>query len=196
MPAARPERHGVEAARFGVGPALALPVALREHELRVDREEVVGLGAELAADAGQLVRDVHVGPLHEPFEHVATRRHRDVERDAALVAVGHLEQVVDTVGVGRQAVGDHRPHRVAFEPLDLHDVGAEVGERCRARRHEAVLGEVDDLDARERKCHVDAAPTCGPRARTWLRLTVRASGSPPDCGSVRCRYWARTTLLP
>ena len=62
-PAARPERHGVEAARFGVGAALALAVALGEHELRVQREEVGGLGAELAPDAGQLIGDVHVGPL-------------------------------------------------------------------------------------------------------------------------------------
>ena len=72
-PAARPERHRVEAAGFGVGAALALAVALGEHQLRVQGEEVGGLGAELAPDAGELIRDVHVGPLHEPLEHGAAR---------------------------------------------------------------------------------------------------------------------------
>ena len=73
-PAARPERHRVEAAGFGVGAALALTVALGEHELRVQREEVVGFGTQLAPHARQLIRDVHVGPAHEAFEHRAARR--------------------------------------------------------------------------------------------------------------------------
>ena len=44
-------------------------------------------------------------------------------------------------------------HRIAFEALDLDHVGAPIAERRRARRHEAVLREVDDLDAGERKVH-------------------------------------------
>ena len=53
--------------------ALALAVALREHELRVEREQVGGLGVELAPHARELIRDVHVGPLHEPLEHGPAR---------------------------------------------------------------------------------------------------------------------------
>ena len=67
-PAARPVRHGVEAAGFRVGSALTLTVSLRVHEPRVEREEVGGFGAQLPADAGELVRDVDVGPLHEALE--------------------------------------------------------------------------------------------------------------------------------
>ena len=50
---------------------MTLPVPLRVDELRVHGEEVVGLGVELAADPGELVGDVHVGPLHESLEHPA-----------------------------------------------------------------------------------------------------------------------------
>ena len=53
----------------------------------------------------------------------------DVERDPALVPVRELEEVVGPVGVGRQAVADDRAHGIAVEALDLHDVGAPVGER-------------------------------------------------------------------
>ena len=50
--AARPERHGVEAARFRVGAALPLAVALGEHELRVQREQVGRLGVSLRRTRG------------------------------------------------------------------------------------------------------------------------------------------------
>jgi len=104
--ATRPEGDRVEAARFGVNAALALTVTFGKDELRVECEEVVGFGPQLAPDPGKLIGDVHVGPLHETFEDRAARGVRDIQRDATLVPVGELEQIVDAVRGRRQPVAD------------------------------------------------------------------------------------------
>ncbi len=139
-----------------------------------------GSVCSLRRTRGKLIRDVDVGPRHEPIEHLAARRCGHIEGDAALVPVRHLEEVVDTVGLGRQAVADHRAHRIAFDPFDLDDVGAPVAERGRGRRDEAVLGEVDDLDAHERQCH-RAFPS-QPRSRGARCARREDVSHPPRAG--------------
>jgi hypothetical protein len=108
---------------------------------------------QLPLNLRELVGDEDVGRLDQPREHALPGVRGDVERDAALVPVEDLGEVVDAVPAGHHAGRDDLPVGVAVKPLDLDHVGAVLGEDRRGRRHEPVLGHVDDADALERETH-------------------------------------------
>jgi hypothetical protein len=70
----------------------------------------------------------------------------EVERDAALVAVDHLEGRRGAADEGRAPAA----RVVALRPLDLDDIGAEGGEHLAGEGAGEVLRDLDDLDAGER----------------------------------------------
>ena len=89
-----------------------------------------------SAVAGELVEDLE-----------ALGR-REVEGQAALAPVGVLEQGVDVAG-DRHTPVEARPRMASPRSigLDLDDLGAPVGQQRRGRRHERVLGHLEDADA-------------------------------------------------
>jgi hypothetical protein len=144
---ATPERERVVRALVGVGPARALTRAPRVDDARVVRADVVDLDAQLPTTLGSL--------LMRNTSEVAASRWRmsspsSVVRSSALAllaAVGVLEQ---RVHVGRDvdgARGRQPPHRVAaLDVFDLDHLCAPVGEEGGRRRHEGVLGDLEDPD--------------------------------------------------
>ena len=96
-------------------------------EARVQRAQPRLAGAELVGDARAEVLDVDVGLGDEFVEQRQVGGLAGVERDALLVAVvGLVVRAVEAAAEGTE--------RVAGRLLDLHDVGAEVGEQHRCRR--------------------------------------------------------------
>ena len=91
--------------------------------------------AEAFERAGPEVLDEHVGVVGQPQQGVATVGGLQVEHDGALVPAEQLPRV------GVAALGwepPYTPDTVSARRLDLHDVGAEVGEmagRARPREH-------------------------------------------------------------
>jgi hypothetical protein len=92
------------------------------------------------------------------LEYLASRWALDVERDAALVAVEELPDVVGAVGVRDEAVGYHGAKRIAARTFDLDDLRAPVGERGCRRWNESVPREVEDVDAVQRSGHAGSLP--------------------------------------
>ena len=71
----------------------------------------------------------------------------DVERDAALVAVGDLEDPVDAVA----DTVDQSAHGVALVGFDLDHVGAEFAEDAGAHGSEEPGGHLDDFESLEQR---------------------------------------------
>ena len=103
-----------------------------QHARAVVLDHDVGRQAQLA-DAGQVVGVLEVGD------------------DAALVAVDRGEVVAEPLAVGLRDRGPGA-HLVAGRALDLHHVGAEVGEQQGRERAGRDVAELDDPDAVERAC--------------------------------------------
>ena len=91
-----------------------------------------------------------------------------VDDDGALPAV-QRDEVAAEPGRDRQ----HVAVAVAGRRLDLHDLGAEVGEEHAAERPGDVLRVLDDAHAVERQRHRSPSPR---RAMT----TCRISAEPPE----------------
>ena len=90
--------------------------------------------------AGLEVLDQDVRLLEQAQQHLATLRSREVEPERALVSV-------DADEVRGVAVLERRPpvaHLVALRRLDLHDLGAVIGEHLRAVRPAEHSRQVDD----------------------------------------------------
>ena len=121
---------------------------LGEDQSRVDLGELRVVEAEPREGAGRHVLDEHVGLLdHAPQQRLAF---------LALEVAGHaalVEIVVDEiVGVGVGAVGEApAPRLAAIGLLHLDDIGAEPGQGFGAGGARLELGEVEHLDALERR---------------------------------------------
>ena len=129
-------------------------------QTRVASSECFRIESETLQSAESHVGDEHVSLCNEFIGDLSSVGGREVEHDASLRAVVHLED-----GVGRHHLTGQRvlerTRRIAGGRLDLHDLGSPVGEdstRSRARNPHA---EFDDLHAFEWSCHV-----CLPGVRT------------------------------
>src|SRR5204863_3240012 len=115
-------------------------------------------------------------------------------RDASLPPIDGEEVGADPV-VERRA----EPSRVVTlaRHLDLHDVGAEIGEAHRRVRSRKDAAEVEDPDARERRRHFIRARTSrnkrGPRIAKMMALAnaTSASSGPPMCNGSTCTIRSR-----
>ena len=175
-------RHAARAPRDHVGPAVA-GVRPREpegrdgghHEPRVQRGEP----GVVEAVRGHVLRvDVvheEVGTGDQAVEDRAPARAGEVERDPALVGV-QVEEEAALLRV-RRAARKRPPLARAVagdERLDLHHVGAEVGEQLGCIRGAHQLADLEDAEAVERARHrqspsasrtsssIVAGSSCGP----------------------------------
>ncbi len=110
--------------------------------------QVVVGDADLRGHVPAEVRVDDVADPHEVFEDLPVGRVREVEPDAPLVAVEHLEEeAVFAALVGRDVTPDVSP---AAGVLDLDHLSAEVGEVHASERSGAVLLHGEDANVCER----------------------------------------------
>ena len=146
--AARPERGAVEASGVPLGALVAVGAAARVDDVRVRRADVLDVELVLLALRRHVVGQEDVGGLGDLVQHFLPARRRHVDADAALAAVGMLDQRVpvrvqlEAAHVDEAALGV-AAHRV----LHLDDVCAPVGEDRPRRRHERELRNLEDPNA-------------------------------------------------
>jgi hypothetical protein len=152
----RPERADVVGRPVPLGAVQAEPAHAGVHETGVagGHAGVVEPGSLEGVEAQ--VGDEHVGPGDQVLEHLAAALGAVVEADGPLAPIVELERRVHLVAEGRREVGRHPAERIARQRLDLHDVGAPVGQDAGAARPGDPEAELDDLDPLHRSCH--AAP--------------------------------------
>ena len=123
----------------------------RVDERRPLGDERLATEAEPLRAAGQEVLDDDVGAQRESPHDVLAAGIAQVDRDAALAAV-HAHEVRRLAAREGRAPG---AGLVALAgPLDLDDLGAEVGQQHRAVRPRQHAGQVEDADAGERTGHL------------------------------------------
>ncbi len=127
----------------GIGPVLTEAEQARIDDARVDGGHRFVVESEPRHGIGPHVVDQHVRVGQQAVEHVQPGRFLQVERDAALAAIG-IEEDRTHVGVPTRA---DLAHQVALRGLDLDDVRAHVAQRQRRERPHQHRRHVDDLDA-------------------------------------------------
>ena len=143
-------RRAVEHRLVGIRPERTEPGHPGVDEARVQRRDVVvgepHPGQRLAA----VVRDEDVCLGQQSAQHLSPELAVGVDDDAALAAVHRdVLRAHDIGGCGEPGPA-HVPVQLATGPLDLHDVGAHVGEvHARVRTLDRDR-QVDDPDPRER----------------------------------------------
>ena len=154
--AARPEGGAVESAGVAFGSLVSVRAAARVDDVRVGRADVLDVELVLLALRGHVVGQEHVGGLGDLVEHFLTAGRRHVDADAALAAVGMLDQRMP-LGVELEATHvDEAALRVAANGMfDLDDVRAPVGEYRPGRRHERELRNLEDANALHHLDQVD-----------------------------------------
>jgi hypothetical protein len=119
------------------------------HEARIPGAQLVPAHADALGDARREVLDHDVGRVGELLRDAALLRVLEIQREAALAAVGRIEIVF--VVLGAPAVAPDPAQLVAVERLfELHDVGAHVGQHERAVRPGDDAGEIEHPHAGER----------------------------------------------
>ena len=112
------------------------------------RTQGLGIEAELARDPGPEVVDHHVAREREPPHEVGALVAAEVDRDGSLPRVHPGEVHADRLGADLRL---QHADDVTLGGLDLHDVGAQVGEHAATDRTGDDLREVEHTDAVERR---------------------------------------------
>ena len=200
--AAHALRDDVERRPLGVGtragPGIAEAADRRVDEPRVPHAQPLVADAETVhhADAGVLHHGV--GPVDEAEEDVPVGGRAQVEHHRALVPIDAREvaSVVAALAIGGK--GRQRAAHVALRRLDLHHVGAEVGEQHRAEGPREGLRQVEDAEVGERSGARGGhrSPPSGAWRPQWLRRLSRTSRSPsktivPSCFTPQ---WRKRTM--
>ncbi|MCZ7617450.1 MAG: hypothetical protein M5U32_03800 [Myxococcota bacterium] len=125
----------------------------------------VAVEPEFARALERQVLDEQVGAGEQALQRGAAVLAREIQRDAALVRVEEHEQPA-LLGI-RRVARERAPgaRDVAVRILDLHHVGAEVGEQTRAVGGRDAFAEFDHADAVECLCHGRGSLPCGVAAR-------------------------------
>ena len=139
-----------------------------DDERRVRRVDIVPPEPETSRALRREVVHDDVGGREEPGARREPLAGLQVDDDGALPAVQRDEVAADT-----RCRRQHVPVAVAGRRLDLHDLGAEVGEEHAAERPCDVLRVLDDAHTLQRQRHRSASPR---RAMT----TCRISAEPPE----------------
>ncbi|ABK73678.1 hypothetical protein MSMEG_0584 [Mycolicibacterium smegmatis MC2 155] len=138
--AAGPERGAVEPAGEPLGPLVAVRAAARVDDVRVHRPDVLDVELVLLPGLRHVVGEEDIRHLRQLVEHLLPLGLGHVDADAALAAVGMLDQRMP-VGVELEpAHVDEAPLGVApHRMLNLDHVGAPVGEDRSGRGNEREL---------------------------------------------------------
>ena len=136
--------QGVDGGRVGdeIGPRAALPHAghLQVDDARIGLRNFLVAQAPALHHANREVVDHHVRCCRQPLAEGAALRLPHVQRQRPLVPVP--QRVVHAVRAVRPGAGGG---------VDLHHVRAEVGEHPRSKRPGQHMGEVEHLEAGERR---------------------------------------------
>ena len=129
----------------------------RQHDqLRVDRLQVFPAHVETRHDPrAEVLRD-DVGFGRQAFHQLLTVRLREVDADGALADV----LLGEVAGDSPDAAPDVAGH-VALGRFDLEHIRSEIGHDTSGERTGEYPGEVEDLDAFERKRHRPASSLAG-----------------------------------
>ena len=112
------------------------------------REQGLGVEAELGEDVGPEVVEQHVTREREASDELGALVGAQVDGDGPLAGVHPGEVHADRVVTDLRA---QHADDVALRGLDLHDVGAQVGEHAAADRARDDLRQVEHPDALERE---------------------------------------------
>ena len=148
-PGTRPERTHVVGGAIGVVAGEAVAGDVGVDEPRVAGRHRVPVEPSAGERAGPGVGDEDVGLVDERGGHLPTLGQRQVQPDAALVAVVELEGRRHALDDPRQEAAE----RVAVGRLDLHHVGAPVAEDRGPGRPGDPHPDLDHLHAVHRSCH-------------------------------------------
>ena len=132
-------------ARFElVGAAFAEALDRRIDDARVELGHLLVGEAQLLDYARSEILGEDVGLLDEVAQHLLAARILEIERDGALVGVQQHEIVAVGILAFRRCAA---ALLTALGIFNLHDVGAEPGERLCDRRAGFKLRKIDDFDA-------------------------------------------------
>ncbi len=157
----RPERGAVEASGIALRALVAIGAATRVDDLRVHRANVLDVELVLLTLCGHVVRQEHVGGLGDLVEDLLASRRRHVNADAALTAIGMLDQrmpvrvELEATHVDEAALGV-----AAHRMFHLDDVCAPVGEDRPRRRHERELCNFEDANTLHHLDQLSPFPRC------------------------------------
>ncbi len=156
-----PVAQEVVTAAVGLGAAFAATGPGHVDDVWVVGADVLELDVELLAHSRKLVGEEHVGRRGQPVDEVEALLGGDVDADALLPPVGVLEEHVHIAHRGHDAARGEAAHGVAaLGVLDLDDLGAPVGQDGRGRRHERVLGHLQDANTFHDVCQRGSLPGC------------------------------------
>ena len=150
-------RHDVRAGALRVRPRGAVARALDVDEAGAEPRQRLVVDAEAVGDAGAGVAEEDVEVRDDAVDQLLRLRPLEVEADAALAAV----EDVEGLALARRELAD-APAAVALGRLDLHHVGAEVGEVHPRERPGHDLRQLQHAHPVERSRH--RRPPLSPRA--------------------------------
>ena len=141
----------VEAGSVLLGTLLAIAQAMAHDQARELRMQALPVQAHLGQGLGAGVGDEDVGVLEQLHHDLVALLGLEVQRDEALMEVGHVECQVLLIA-GGHAENDSlvRAARIALERFDLDDVGTPLAEDTAGGRGCQERGEVDDLQTLQR----------------------------------------------
>jgi hypothetical protein len=145
----------------------------------VAREQALVVEAVLDAPRGEQVRDEDLRAIDHAQQRVAGLGAREVEPDRALALVVHVEG--RTLGEVRLVARELRAAvavDLAARQLDLHDVGAQVGQQRSGGGHGDEARHLDDANTSERCVHGE---TSAPRITRRRPPERDARGGPDYC---------------
>jgi len=146
---ARPVGERVERRRVRVFARVAVTGDVRVDESRILGGKRFVVDTELGDERRLVVRDEDVRGLHQPQQHVAPFRPRQIQRHASLVPRGEQPRVVDVTLRGARRDPPEPPEIPALRSLDLDDVRTEVRHHGRRGRARDVRPAIDHAEARE-----------------------------------------------
>ena len=113
--------------RSGVRPLFAEAGEIRIDQTRIPLRNIVIFELQFLARRMRRVDDQHVGPFDQPLENLLGARRFQIERHAALVAIGQVPGIgVFRLRLRRDLVT--MSPEVAVGRLNLDDVSAKVGQ--------------------------------------------------------------------
>src|SRR5580658_3519053 len=145
----------IVADHVAIGAVLAVAGDRAVNDLGVAQADAVVVDAQALGDAGTILLDDHVGARGEAGIDFAARPALEIEADGLLVAIERVEGIAAEAGGDILYAGGTGLLRAAAGGnaglFDLDHLGAEIAEDHGAEGSRRELGEIEYLDAAERR---------------------------------------------